>query len=100
MHFCLGRFLFFHGAAYFLESLPLAPSLTPLVRLNQTHPNSSPHLLPPPRAVDLIFCPTGGTMYSEKDIYGMTQTLGDHDQGGLLSRWDKTRFMRHALVIR
>eukprot|EP00903_Cladosiphon_okamuranus_P017480 g16100.t1 len=50
--------------------------------------------------LDLIFCPTGGTMHSAKDIYGVTQTLGDHDQGGLMSRWDKTRFMRHALVIR
>ncbi|CAM9174696.1 unnamed protein product [Scytosiphon promiscuus] len=47
-----------------------------------------------------LCCPTGGTLYSEKDMNGATQTLGDKDPGECLSRWDKTRFMRHALVIR
>ncbi|CAM9547988.1 unnamed protein product [Ectocarpus fasciculatus] len=49
---------------------------------------------------DFLCCPTGGTMYSEKNIHGVTQTLGDHDPGECMSRWDKTRYMRHALVIR
>ncbi|CAN0192757.1 unnamed protein product [Scytosiphon promiscuus] len=49
---------------------------------------------------DVLSCPRGGTMYSEKDIDGVTQTLGDHDPGEYTSRWDKTRYMRHALVIR
>lgn len=53
-----------------------------------------------PHAGDLLFCPTGGTMYSEKDLIHATQTLGDHDPGNCMSKWDKTRFMRHALVIR
>ncbi len=39
-------------------------------------------------------------MYSEKDMDGATQTLGDHDPSECMSRWDKTRYMRHALVIR
>lgn len=51
-------------------------------------------------AVDLLCCPTGGTMYSEKDLTHATQTLGDHDPGSCMSKWNKTRFMRHALVIR
>ncbi|CAB1109107.1 unnamed protein product [Ectocarpus sp. CCAP 1310/34] len=50
--------------------------------------------------LEFLCCPTGGSMYSEKDIDGVTQTLGDHDPGDCMSRWDKTRFMRHALVIR
>ncbi|CBJ28410.1 expressed unknown protein [Ectocarpus siliculosus] len=50
--------------------------------------------------LDFLCCPTGGTMYSEKNIHGVTQTLGDHDPGDCMSRWDKTRHMRHALVIR
>ncbi|CAN0194800.1 unnamed protein product, partial [Ectocarpus sp. 12 AP-2014] len=50
--------------------------------------------------LEFLCCPTGGTMYSEKNIDGVTQTLGDHDPGDCMSRWDKTRFMRHALVIR
>ncbi|CAN0221129.1 unnamed protein product, partial [Hapterophycus canaliculatus] len=48
----------------------------------------------------VLCCLTGGTMYSEKNMDGATQTLGDHDPGECMSRWDKTRFMRHALVIR
>ncbi|CAM9168047.1 unnamed protein product [Scytosiphon promiscuus] len=47
-----------------------------------------------------LFCTAGGTMYSEKDVDGATQTLGDHDPGQAMRRWDHTRFMRHALVIR
>ncbi|CBJ32136.1 hypothetical protein Esi_0309_0043 [Ectocarpus siliculosus] len=50
--------------------------------------------------LDVLCCPTGGTLKSEKDINGVTQTLGDHDPGSCMTRWDKTRFMRHALVIR
>ncbi|CAM9445430.1 unnamed protein product [Ectocarpus sp. 6 AP-2014] len=49
---------------------------------------------------DVLCCPTGGKLKSEKDINGVTQTLGDHDPGSCMTRWDKTRFMRHALVIR
>eukprot|EP00903_Cladosiphon_okamuranus_P017476 g16096.t1 len=49
---------------------------------------------------DVLCCPMGGTMYSEKDLIHATQTLGDHDPRSCLSKWDKTRFMRHALVIR
>lgn len=37
---------------------------------------------------------------SEKNIDGVTQTLGDHDPGTCMSRWDKERYMRHALIIR
>ncbi|CAN0082815.1 unnamed protein product, partial [Hapterophycus canaliculatus] len=47
-----------------------------------------------------LCCTTGGTMFSEKDLNRATQTLGDHDNGNTMSRWDKTRFLRHALVIR
>ncbi|CAM9575121.1 unnamed protein product [Ectocarpus sp. 13 AM-2016] len=50
--------------------------------------------------LDVLCCPTGGTLKSEKDISEVTQTLGDHDPGNCMTRWDKTRFMRHALVIR
>lgn len=40
-------------------------------------------------------------MRSEKDLDQATQTLGDFDQGSCGGgRWDKTRYMRHALVIR
>lgn len=39
-------------------------------------------------------------MFTEKNIDHATQTLGDNDPGGCTSRWDKTRFVRHALVIR
>lgn len=39
-------------------------------------------------------------MYSEKDLDGASQTLADHDPDSCMKRWDKTRFMRHALVIR
>lgn len=53
-----------------------------------------------PPAVDMLCCPTGGNMYSEKDLMHSTQTLGDHDPGSCMSKWDKTRFMRHAIVIR
>lgn len=42
----------------------------------------------------------GGTVYSEKNINGATQTLGDYDPSGCLSEHDHTRYMRHALVIR
>eukprot|EP00903_Cladosiphon_okamuranus_P017475 g16095.t2 len=49
---------------------------------------------------DIFCCPAGGTMYSQKDMNGVTQTLGDHDPNSCMSRWDKTRYMRHALVIR
>ena len=45
-------------------------------------------------------CPMGGTMYSDKNITGATQTLGDHDPRDCLSKHDLTRYMRHALVIR
>lgn len=31
---------------------------------------------------------------------GATQLLGDHDPGKMMSDHNKTRFMRHALVIR
>ncbi|CAN0304631.1 unnamed protein product [Ectocarpus sp. 6 AP-2014] len=50
--------------------------------------------------LDSLCCSTGGTMHSEKNIDGVTQTLGDHDPGGCVRRWDKTRYLRHALVIR
>eukprot|EP00752_Nemacystus_decipiens_P013455 g11917.t1 len=50
--------------------------------------------------LDLLCCPAGGNMYSEKDLVHSTQTLADHDPGSCMSRWDKTRFMRHAIVIR
>ncbi|CAM9157371.1 unnamed protein product [Ectocarpus fasciculatus] len=49
---------------------------------------------------DYLTCAKGGTMYTEKNIDHATQTLGDNDPGGCTSRWDKTRFVRHALVIR
>lgn len=39
-------------------------------------------------------------MHSEKNINGVTRTLGDHDPHGCVSRWDNMRSMRHALVIR
>ena len=39
-------------------------------------------------------------MRSEKTLDEATQTLGDYDQGSCVQRWDKTRHMRHALVIR
>ena len=39
-------------------------------------------------------------MKSGKDVDEATQTLGDYDQGTCSGRWDKTRYMRHALVIR
>lgn len=42
----------------------------------------------------------GGTMFSRKDMNGATQTLGDHDPGDCTSKFDKTRYKRHALVIR
>ncbi|CAN0419191.1 unnamed protein product, partial [Ectocarpus fasciculatus] len=50
--------------------------------------------------LDVLCCPTGGTLRSKKNINEVTQTLGDHDPGNCMTRWDKTRFMRHALVIR
>lgn len=39
-------------------------------------------------------------MYSQKDMDGATQTLGDHDPGQCARKWDKMRFKRHALVAR
>lgn len=39
-------------------------------------------------------------MYSQKDMDGATQTLGDDDPGDCMSRFDKQRHKRHALVIR
>ena len=39
-------------------------------------------------------------MKSSKDLIQSTQTLGDFDQGSCVRRWDKKRYMSHALVIR
>ena len=39
-------------------------------------------------------------MRTDKGIDGVTQTLGDYDPEGLMKRFDKTRHMRHALVVR
>ncbi|CAN0331482.1 unnamed protein product, partial [Laminaria digitata] len=49
---------------------------------------------------DFMWCSVGGVMQSGKDVDQATQTLGDYDQGACAGRWDKTRYMRHALVIR
>lgn len=49
---------------------------------------------------NFVWCTVGGVMTSSKDLNGATQTLGDFDQGSCVRRWDKTRYMRHALVIR
>ena len=55
---------------------------------------------PCPAAVGKVCCSTGGTLYSEKNINGATQTLGDYDPEKCMSEHDYTRYMRHALVIR
>lgn len=48
-----------------------------------------------------LCCTVGGTLMSQKNMDGMTQTLADHDQrSGCTQKWVKTRYMRHSLVIR
>eukprot|EP00752_Nemacystus_decipiens_P013456 g11918.t1 len=49
---------------------------------------------------DSICCPMGGAMFSQKDMDGATQTLGDNDPGNFMRKFDKQRHLRHALVIR
>lgn len=57
-------------------------------------------LLPSPTHSGSGLCMVGGSMQTDKDIEGVTQTMGDYDPDGILKRHDKTRHMRQALVIR
>lgn len=52
----------------------------------------------PPSGSEL--CIVGGSLQTDKDIEGAIQTLGDHDPNGVIMKHDKTRRMRHALVVR
>lgn len=79
------------AAAHTMEFL-LTTYLLSTVVLCYVHKN--------PPTVEMLCCPKGGNMYSEKDLTHATQTMGDHDPGSLMSQWDKVRFMRHAIVIR
>jgi len=46
------------------------------------------------------FCIVGGSLQTDKDIEGAILTVGDHDPEGFVKNHDKTRRMRHALVVR
>jgi len=46
------------------------------------------------------FCIVGGSMQTDKDIEGAMRSLGDYDPEGIVKKHEKTRRMRHALVVR